>query len=58
MEISPVAGASSGGNIQAQAQLQKKASSQQEDIVQKIIQGTEESTDRAQATGRKTLAVA
>ena len=58
MEISPIAGSSSSGNIQAQAQLQKKASSQQEDIVQKIIQGTEESTDKALATGRKTLVVA
>ena len=58
MEISAISSSSQGGSVQAQVSLQKKAGDQQEQVVSTIMQGTEESAAKVEATGKSTLAVA
>ncbi len=59
MEVSSVASSSaSQAPLEAQAKLQKKASTQKEEIVATLIEGAQDSAPKAQASGKNLLGIA
>lgn len=58
MEISASPPSAASASTQAQAQVQRKASDQQEAVVSTILDGTKDSAAKAEATGKNLVAVA